>query len=313
MFMRFNNKYETIFLDKDSPGFDASSVATKKVNIILSPSLYWVKKVSLPVKYLRDVKKLLPSIFEDTLADGNYSYSAYKSGEEFVLFAYEDKVILDLMNEKKIPIANVAHIYFAQSVLENQEGALKVSEQQSIYIKEGIVLLVPSAWIGESKILDMKSIVLPRHTLVLQQYGHILNSKYLYTIGAVLLAFIVLLGIEYFITVQKTKKIEEAKGELFTKNHLKATMFQNKALLKKYTKIHTLQTSLRETIALLLSLRLKKEQELHFLSFKNKTLLVQFAGVKPGDEKVILKRLKEKRLDLKEKFKDGVLELEIAL
>ncbi|MDQ7066925.1 MAG: hypothetical protein Q9M40_02365 [Sulfurimonas sp.] len=72
----------------------------EKVSIILSPSLYWVQKLSLRVKYVREVKKLLPSIFEDMLPAGQYSYSAYKRGDDFFIFAYEDKAILKLLQDK---------------------------------------------------------------------------------------------------------------------------------------------------------------------------------------------------------------------
>ncbi len=311
--MKFNNKYETIFLDKDSKDFDSSSGAAKKVNVVLSPSLYWVKKLHLPVKYLRDVKKLLPSIFEDTLPEGTYSYSAYKSGEEFVVFAYEDKAILALMSQKGIPVSSVANVYLAQSVLEGIEGAFKVSETQSVYVKDGIVVLVPCCWTKESGTLDIATLHLPEHKIQLQQYGHIVNNTSLYSIGAVLLAFILLFGIEYFITLQKTQEILDAKDELFTKNGLKATTMQNKALLKKYTKIHTVQTKLREAIADILALKLRSEQKLTFLSLKNKKLSANFSGLKQAEANKIVAELKAKGLDLKEKFKEDVLHVEIAL
>ena len=99
--MKFNTKLKTIFLDPNSDksvinNYDNDSILVtddaskkrEKVNVILSPSLYWVKKLSLPVKYVREVKKLLPSIFEDTLPKGNYNYTAYKSGEDFFGFEH---------------------------------------------------------------------------------------------------------------------------------------------------------------------------------------------------------------------------------
>ncbi|MEA2091565.1 MAG: hypothetical protein U9O83_04260 [Campylobacterota bacterium] len=123
MFTIFNPKLTTLFLDPNSES-SYSAIKGAKVNIILSPSLYWVKKLSLPVKYLRDAKKLLPSLFEDTLPKGNYSYTAYKSGDEFLIFAYEDKYILETLSKEGISLSNVANVYFAQSEMQNIEGAL---------------------------------------------------------------------------------------------------------------------------------------------------------------------------------------------
>ena len=87
MFSKFNKQIDTIFLDTICDNFHTDN----KVNIILSPSLYWIKKVSLPVKNVKDVKPLLASIFEDILPDGTYNYSAYKNDDAYLVFAYEDK------------------------------------------------------------------------------------------------------------------------------------------------------------------------------------------------------------------------------
>ena len=85
--MKFNTQLKTLFLDPHSE----IEHTDEKVNIILSPALYWVKRQTLPVKYIRDAMKLLPSIFEESVPEGHYSYSAYKDGDTFVLFAYDDK------------------------------------------------------------------------------------------------------------------------------------------------------------------------------------------------------------------------------
>ena len=154
MFTIFNSKLKTIFLDPNSSTNNNSVADDEKVNVILSPSLYWVKKVSLPVKHEREVKKLLPSLFEDILPEDNYSYYVYKTGEEFLIFAYSDKIILDTLLEKNISLSNVSKIYFAQSEIKDIESALKINETQSIYLKDDLLILVPCCWIQERGTLD---------------------------------------------------------------------------------------------------------------------------------------------------------------
>ncbi len=73
--MQFNRQHKILFLDPNYPAV----CGDEKVDIILSPSLYWIKKISLPLNSLREVRTLLPSIFEDMLPDGIYSYSVYKN------------------------------------------------------------------------------------------------------------------------------------------------------------------------------------------------------------------------------------------
>lgn len=314
--MKFKNKFKTIFLDKNSLNYNVNNFAhpgQDKVNIILSPSMYWVKKLSLPVKYVREVKKLLPSIFEDTLPEGKYSYTAYKSGDQFFAFAYEDKVILDTIQEKGIPSSNIANVYFAQSELENFEGALKINETQSIYIKDELLIQVPCCWVHENGDLDVSEITLSKHKVPLQHFSHIVDNKSLYKIGAIILIFILLVFGEYYITLNKTAQITQQKDELFSKYNLKSTMFQNKSLYKKYNAIHLKQTKIREYTSIILALRLEEEVKLSLLTIKDKTLVANFTNVKKGKEKAIVKILKAKKINIKSTLKEDTLHVEIVL
>lgn len=312
MFTRFNSKIITLFLDPNSKE-NYSGLNDKKVNIILSPSLYWVKKLSLPVKYVRDAKKLLPSLFEETLPEGNYSYSAYKRGDEFFIFAYEDRVILQNLSEKGISLTNVANVYFAQSEFQDIQGALKVNEDQSIYAKDDIVILLPCCWIEESGELDFSDIKLSKHNISLQQYAHIVDNSTLYKIAAVSLVFCLLIFGEYLITTQRTQKVLELKDELFTKYNLKPTMLQNRSMLKEYKNIHTRQIKIREYISYILSLKLKGKERVSKLSLKDKSLLAEFSGVSKDTYSRIQKILKSKNVKFKADLKESSLRLEMVL
>jgi len=313
--MIFNKKYKTFFLDPYSEPMHID----EKVNIILSPSLYWVKKISLPVKYVRDALKLLPSIFEDILPDGNYSYSAYKCEEtkglnsDFFVFAYEDKRILDVMSDKNITMLNVVNVYFAQSELQNIEGAVKINERQSIYVKDELVILVPCCWVEEKGDLDLALLPLSKHKIILQQFGHIVDSRSLYTIGALMLVMILLVGIEYFITAEKSATITNLKDRLFVEHKLKETTFQNKSMLKKYQNIHKEQTEIRTYISYILSLKLKPQEKLIQVKFKNKTLIANFSGVDRENFRHITSSLNSKKIKFKTSYKNDILYVELAL
>ena len=309
MFSKFNKQYKTIFLDPASDSFEIED----DVNIILSPSLYWVKKVSLPVKYLRDVKSLLPSLFEEILPKGNYSYSAYKSADEFFIFAYEDKVIIDTLSSKGISSTQIKGVYFAQSELFEIEGAIKINEMQSVYVKDEIVILVPCCWIEESGDLDISSINFSKHRISLKQFGHIVNDKSLYMLVSIFSLLILLVVGEYFITLQKISTTTELRDELFAKHGLKSTMMQNRSMLSEYKTIHKRQTNLRDSVAYILSLSLPNEQKLLQLTLKGKKLIAAFSGVKKGSEASIEKVLKSKKLKFVSNFKDKSWYVEIEL
>jgi hypothetical protein len=308
--MKFKNTLKTIFLD---PNSSKEFELDDKINVILSPSLYWVKKLSLPVKSVREVKKLLPSLFEDTLPEGNYSYYAYKSEDGFFVFAYEDKLILDTLAKKGVPASSVANVYFAQSELGKIESPLKINDFQSIYVKDEILVVIPSDWIAQSPELNVYDIYLSGHSIVLQQFGHIVNKKSLYKVSAIMLALSLLIATEYFITIHKSNQITAAQEELFEKYNLKSTIFQNKSMLKKYENIHEKQSNLREYISSILAVKLKDKEELSLLNVKNNIFSADFSGIAQGDEERIIKILNENKVKFTSSFKDETWHVEMAL
>jgi len=316
LFTKFKKRYKSVFLDPDSEVIHVKGLtghANEKINIILSPTLYWVKKLALPLKNVRDVKKLLPSLFEDTLPIGNYSYSAYKSGSEFYIFAYEDKKILDLLLQKGIPLANIAALFFAQSEFGTCESAIKINELQSIYVKDEIVVVVPSSWIQDSKTLDLTSIKPLKHSITLKQFGHVVDSKSLYKIGVIMALLISLIATEYFITAKKTADMLKLKEELFTKYNLQSTMLQNSATLKKYDSMYTTQMKIREYISYILTLKLNDKEELVHLNLKNNILQAEFSGIAEGKELHITQILRDNKVNFKSFFKDKSWHVELSI
>lgn len=309
MFSKFNTQIKTIFLDTNSANFTVD----KKVNVILSPSLYWVKKVTVPVKSLRELKPLLESLFEDTLPKGSYSYTAYKQEDNYFIFAYEDKKILDLLSKKGLSPSHVNNVYFAQSELSNIDKALKIDGQQSIVVKDGIVISLPALWANGDEKLNVKELKLSKHNVKLKQFGHIVDDKSLYTIVGLFVVFIVIVATEYFITENKITQIENMQNTLFTKYDLKPTMIQNRSMLKEYKSTYEVQTKLRNTIAVLLKLSLDSNQKIKFLHFKADKLNVTVMGVKKGKEQYIEKVLKSKGLQYASKFQDNNWYLEFSL
>lgn len=309
MFSKFNKQIDTIFLDKDSKEFSIK----ERVNVIISPSLYWVQKVSLPVKYVREVYALLPSLFEDTLPKGVYSYSAYKSGDEFYIFAYDDKLILDTLSHKKINSSQIKNVYFAQSELSFIETPVKIDEIQSLYVKDDILMLIPSVWLKENSDLNLATLTLSKHKITLKQFSHLVNDKSLYTLIAIASVLLVLIATEYFITMDKVSKTRTMKEKLFSQHKLKSTMFQNRAMLKKLSNTHATQTNLRIYMGNILKIALKKERYLSLVEVKNKTLKVEFIGVKLGNESRIIKELQSKKVPFNSSVKDELLRLEFKL
>ncbi|MEA1983381.1 MAG: hypothetical protein U9N39_07545 [Campylobacterota bacterium] len=310
--MKFRSATTTLFLDpatKEEFSYDK----TKKVNIILSPSLYWVKKMTLPVGSVREVKKLLPSIFEDSLPEGHYSYTAYKSGEEFMLFAYEDKKILSLLAQHSIAPANIASIRFAQSEFKELSSAFCINEKQCMYMKDELLVLAPSAWISQKEKLNLEELKLSNHTIKLQQFGHIVDNGSLYKVGAILGVLALILLVEIFITSSKKESITQAREELFSKYKLQSTMMQNRSSLSKYSKIHKRQTKFRENISYFLSLKLNKDQKISLIEYKDNLLSITLSGVDTTSAQKIEKQLNAKKLKFTKVLSDEKLKVEMKI
>jgi hypothetical protein len=272
-----------------------------------------VKKIALPVKYLRDAKKLLPSLFEDILPEGNYSYTLNRYEDEFLIFAYEDKKLLELLNLKGINVSQVKNIYFAQNEFVNLKYPVKIDENSSLYFKDKILILVPNIWVDESVDLEISSITLSKHSITLKQFENSADEKVMYTLIALLILIISTISVEYYITTQKISKVLSLKEELFKKHSLKPTMFQNKSMLREYVSINKKQMLLRKYIKYALNINLKKSVYISLIDLRANTLIFEFHGVKKGREKSLKKVFDEKNVKYISSFKKNRWHMEIKL
>ena len=312
MFTRFKRETQRVFLDAFAREKLEYEIG-KKLTLILSPALYWVKKVKLPVKSVREAKALLPSLFEDELLAGEYSYYAYKTGEEFVLFAYEDKKILSLLQEREIAIADIDSIHFAQSEFEEFEGAIAVNEKQALKWQNGLLTLVPLGWIETHEALNLEALTLSSYTIKLQQFNHIVKSSSMVKIAALLVALIAVLAVETYIASAKKDAVALAREEIFSKYKLQSTMMQNESALKKYAKIHTQQNSLRKQIGEFLKLSLRKGETLTLIEFKNEKLFVTLEGISTSRYGTLVDELKKKGIKHTAKQNSERMTLEVKL
>jgi hypothetical protein len=311
LFWKYNKATSNIFLDPSLKSLDSNE--EKYYNIILSPSLYWVKKAQLPLKYAHEVKKLAPSLFEDILPAGNYSYVVYKEQDYFLLFAYEDKQIISLLQEKNIALGAIKSIHFAQSMLETHEGVYGIDEERVITSQERIVLLLPREWFDDIQTLDIASLKPSKKEIKLQQFNHIISAKTLYSITAILFAFFLLLAGEYFLLKKQNNHIETQKDALFASYNLKPTMMQNKAILAKYKKIDTRQKELRQYIYLILKTPLAKGQKITNLSYNNSMIKIDFSGIDQERALPLINKLKKEKIPYKTRTNKNTFVVEIKL
>ncbi len=248
MFSKFKNDLQIILLD---PDVDIKQQG-KKTALILSPALYWVRAFELPLRNEKEAKKLLPSLFDEFLPEGEFSYFGYFEGERYIGFAYEEEKIRTLLAQKGIDLNSVEAFYFAQSEFKEDMLPLKLSEEWMLTAIDGIVVKLPLMGNTEAKPLHPGTLQLSSKSIKIERYTTPVDKKTLYMLCMIFLFFALAYALQWYKTNAEIIRLEKKSSELFSKYGLLPTMTQNRSVLKKYEKIHKEQKKLRKVVAVLL-------------------------------------------------------------
>lgn len=307
--MVFSRQGRVVFIDTDT----VVEPTEEMLDIILSPSYYWVKRLQLPVKSVREVKKLLPSIFEDTLPEGKYSYDAYSEGESYIAYAYSDKEILNALGTKGIKPSQINRVYFAQSEFDTLEGAAKLGEEHVMTVQNGIVVKLPALFAPDAPELTLEEHKLSRSDIELTRYAHIADKKSQLLFAAFMGILIALFVSEWFIVTSKTATIEAEASEVFSSYGLKNTRLQNESVLKRLESDYARQMKLRSVTEKLLDVTLQKSEKVIMYELKGEKLVAEYLVDSEARAKAVIIELKRDALYFKERYNDGKLHVEVAL
>lgn len=309
MNLGFRSKAKAFFVDVDSP----DSLVEEPVNIILSPSMYWVKRVTLPVKYLYEVKSLIPSLFEENLPEGKYSYSAYKDGDSFLIFAYNDKEVLDLIAAKGIASANINNIYLAQSEFDTIDTPIKINENSVLSLQNGVVVKLPSVLAPDALALDLDTHTFSKETIHLTRLNQIADKKSQMVFASILGFLIVMFTTEWLITSSKVSTILEKQNEVFNNHNLPSTFFQNEAIHAKLNTVFERQSRIRDILNLALTIKLKPQEQLEHISLEKSKIVIEIRTASETTGAQSLSKLKKQFKRTTARFEDGIYIMEIQL
>ncbi len=309
MNLGFRSKAKAFFVDVDSPAY----LLEAPVNIILSPSMYWVKQVALPVKYLYEVKSLIPSLFEENLPEGKYSYSAYKDGENFLIFAYNDKDVLDLLADKGINSANINNIYLAQSEFDTIDAPLKINEKSILSLQNGVVVKLPSALAPDAAALELENHTFSKQTIHLTRFNQIADKKSQMVFAMILGFLIVMFVAEWLITSSKVSTVLEKQANVFSSHNLPSTSFQNEAIHAKLNTTFERQSRIRDILNLALTIKLKPQEQLEHVTLEKNKIIIEIKTASEASGAKSLTKLKKEFKRTSESFKNGIYTMEIQL
>ena len=309
MNLGFRSKAKAFFVDVDSPAY----LLEGSVNVILSPTMYWVKRVTLPVKYLREVKSLIPSLFEENLPEGKYSYSAYKDGDSFLIFAYNDKEVLDLLAEKGVTSANLGSVYLAQSEFDTIEASVKIGDNSVLSLQNGVVVKLPAVLAPDAVALNLEEHTFSKETIHLTRFNQIADKKSQMVFASILGFLIVMFSTEWLITSSKVSTIIAKQGEVYSDHNLPATSFQNEAIHAKLNTVFERQSRIRDILNLALTIKLKPEEQMQQVTLKKNKVIIEITTASEATGAKSLAKLKKRFERTNANFEEGIYTMEIQL
>jgi len=281
-------------------------------DLILSPSFYWVKHVSIPVKSLHEAKKFLPSLFEDTVPKGKYSYYAYKDEDTYIIFAYDDKKILDILAQKGIDSEQINNVYFSQSEFQDSEQALSIDDTSVLDIENNIVVKLPKDFVNTFEPLQLNDHHFSEHTIALAKYAHIATTKSLIQFALFMGALISIFALDWIVSEAKISEFDDAPVKLYTEHNLPATKIQNEVILETLQSRYHNQILLRQKTGEVLNLKLEKNEYVSLYDLKDKKLTIELK-LASSKRATHISKVLQKNKGLGDQYRNGVLRLEFEL
>lgn len=248
-----------------------------KINIVLTPSYYWMKRAFLEVQFTSAALKYAPSIFEGMLPQGNYAYYVVKSKKEFIFFAYNPDEIISSLKKKGVQASQIAGIYFAQNEMADITSPIQCNQDDAIVLHNDTVLQVKKYLVDESTLKrsleDIKQ--LSKHKITLHKSSITHSVKELTPLLLVLGALIVLYAVQLFFTYQEQANIK-AKPSVFKEYKLPDTFIQNSSIEKKLRKSFKAQKSFRKLVFAILKLPLTQRQRIASLTYEKEAFIIIF-------------------------------------
>lgn len=275
MLQLFNSNKVIGLIDKDT----GKIKVVDKINIVLTPSYYWMKRAYLDVKFSSAALKYAPSIFEGMLPEGNYAYYAVKAKNEFIFFAYDPDEIISSLKKKGIQSSQISGIYFAQNEMTGITSPIQCNNEDAIVLENGSVIQVKKYLVDESTLKhsldEVKQLSKYKITLSKSSITHSIKElrPLLFVLGALNILFIIQLFMSY--NQEETLK---GKPSVFKEYKLPETFLQNSSIEKKLRQDFKAQKSFRQLIFAILKLPLSQRQRVSSLNYEKNQFVITLEG-----------------------------------
>ncbi len=283
---------ETLVINKQ----EYISFTGERVNIVLTPAYYWFKREILPVQSVAQAKKLVGSIFDGMVPDGEYSYHVVKKDNAFLLFAYSDALIVSRLTQLGLKPSQIAQIYFAQTECEELETPLQLNDGNALVVQDGTVSLVPVVYLTDTMPVEsfFSGHRFTKHTVSVSFFQNsFLEEKYLYRMMVVSVAFILLYFGEYLMLRQELKSALGQQMAITEHFHLPQTSFELNGLKNALNAKEARQLELRQKIKEILAFKFNDGEYLKKIVVGQKTGIFEIALASSQGAEIIKEQLQK--------------------
>jgi len=226
------------------------------VNVILSPQFYWIKKIDIPIKSIKEAKKLAKNLFK--LDEKRYKFFALKIDNNYYAIAIEKDLKLNI--DKKY----IKNIYIAQSELKNF-NCINVNEKYIIKKIEDLLFCFPKEKCQNNINEILKNIKLSKNRINLLNNIEI-DKKSFFFINLSILFIAIYFFIQGFAYKKELENIKLKQHQLFENSNLPKTTFQLQSILNNLKSKYQNIQKIKKDLEILTQTPLKKDE--YFLKIK---------------------------------------------
>jgi len=241
-------------------GMKNVSLGEEKVNIMLTPQFYTLKREELPVKYSYQAKKIAPSLFEGLLEEaGSYEYFVFKDNGQWVFIAYDPEKIRKFLESKGIFHNNLSKTFFVQQIENIFEKPVILTDKEVLISIDGNVVFLPKEILGkESTASAFDSSIVPKKGVLLSHK----NSGFISNKETIVLTWIFIMFAGVFFVEGRHYNLsfdvqQKEMHELLEAYPALQSKVQRESIAFKYRTIDTKERKKRETIKTLASMIFK--------------------------------------------------------
>ncbi len=249
-----HNKNKIIFLSKTS-----KYTYDNKVDIVLSPELYWVRVFDISINNKRDILKIVETLFEDFLDTDNYKFYTIKlENNKHLCFAYMESLLSQAIINANLSLSQISNIYFAQNEFDSFTS-FKVNDNYLVY-QDNILLKVPKELVNTIDVLsiDLDTINLSKYQISINKSTKYIDNNSLYILSSIFLIIAFINFGKINIITNSTNNILKNQQTIKEQYKLLPTMIQTKSVIETLEKKQKEQIKIRDMIQGKINLKNKK-------------------------------------------------------